>query len=66
MKAYYNNKINFTTNLDSLQIWDDIIDDRFLLDFDEESNVYPWNLNNTANRKSYPYLKKGKPFNLGT
>ena len=59
MMTWDKDKVKITTNIDSLQIWDNIIDDRFLLDFDEESNVYPWNLNNTANRKSYPYGNKG-------
>jgi len=48
-----------TTDLSSVQIWDDLIDDRFLLDLDEESNNYPWTLNNVANRKSFPYRLKG-------
>jgi hypothetical protein len=42
-----------------VQIWDNLLDDRFLLDLDEESNYYNWNLSNIANRKSYPYGIKG-------
>jgi len=42
-----------------IQIWDNLIDDRFLLDFDEESNHYHWKLDNIANRYSFPYNKKG-------
>jgi len=52
-------KPQITTDLSSVQIWDDLIDDRFLLDLDEESNSYPWTLTNIANRKSFPYKKKG-------
>ena len=48
-----------TTDLSNIQVWDDLIDDRFLLDLDEESNKYPWTLTNVANRKSFPYKKKG-------
>ena len=45
--------------MDNLTIWDNIIDDRFILDLDEESNHYSWSLNNNANRHSFPYNKKG-------
>jgi hypothetical protein len=41
------------------QIWDNLIDDRFLLDLDEESNLYNWRLDNIANRYSFPYKSKG-------
>ena len=51
--------MEITTDLSSVQIWDNLIDDRFLLDLDEESNIYPWTLTNGANKKSFPYKKKG-------
>ena len=50
---------NPNIELPGVQIWDDLLDDRFILDLDEESNLYPWTLNNVANRKSYPYGHKG-------
>ena len=52
-------KKQITTDLSSVQIWDDLIDDRFLLDLDEESNCYSWDLDNVANRNSFPYGQKG-------
>lgn len=52
-------KEKFTTDLSNVKIWDDLIDDRFLLDLDEESNSYSWGLGNIANRNSFPYKKKG-------
>jgi hypothetical protein len=42
-----------------VKIWDGLLDDRFILDLDEESNYYNWHLANIANRKSYPYGIKG-------
>ena len=47
-----------TIELPRIRIWDNLLDDRFLLDLDEESNYYTWVLNNTANRFSFPYGKK--------
>lgn len=52
-------KQGITTDLSSVQIWDNLLDDRFLLDLDEESNLYNWNLNNGSNKNSFPYNKKG-------
>ena len=49
-----------------VQIWDDLLDDRFLLDLDEESNFYNWKLGNIANRKSFPYGLKGSHLLWGT
>lgn len=46
-------------DLSSVKVYDDLLDDRFILDIDEETNNYPWRLNNIANRKSWPYGKKG-------
>ena len=51
--------MKITTDLSSVQIWDDLIDDKFLLDLDEESNFWDWHLSNVANRKSFPYGNKG-------
>jgi hypothetical protein len=51
--------MQITTDLSSVQIWDNLLDDRFLLDLDEESNSYPWTLTNIANRKSFPTGQKG-------
>jgi hypothetical protein len=48
-----------TTDLSSVQIWDNLLDDRFLLDLDQESNYYNWHLSNVANKKSYPTGQKG-------
>ena len=48
-----------TTDLSSVQIWDNLLDDRFLLDLDQESNFYNWHLSNVANKKSYPTGQKG-------
>ena len=42
-----------------IQIWDNLLDDRFILDLDEESNFYSWGLSNIANRNSYPSGAKG-------
>ena len=47
------------TDLSSVKIYDDLLDDRFILDLDEESNEYTWFLGNSANRRSFPYRKKG-------
>lgn len=52
-------KHQVTTNLSSVQIWDDYLDDNFILDLDEDSNNYSWRLDNVANRKSFPYKRKG-------
>jgi len=48
-----------TFEFPGIKIWDDFIDDRFILDLDEESNNYSWSLDNVANRKSFPYKLKG-------
>lgn len=42
-----------------VQIWDDLLDDRFILDLDEKSNYFNWTLNNIANKRSYPNFTKG-------
>ena len=59
-------KPQITTDLSSVQIWDDLIDDRFLLDLDEESNTWDWHLSNIANIKSFPYGNKGSHLLWGT
>ena len=51
--------VKVTTDISNVKIWEDLLDDRFLLDLDEESNIYPWKLNNVANRYSFPYGSKG-------
>tara|TARA_R110000803_G_scaffold56812_1_gene114241 strand:- start:1133 stop:1702 length:570 start_codon:yes stop_codon:yes gene_type:complete len=48
-----------TTDLSSVQVWDNYLDDGFLVNLDEDSNHYSWQLNNVANRKSFPYKRKG-------
>jgi hypothetical protein len=58
--------MKITTDLSSVQIWDDLLDDRFLLDLDEESNYWNWHLNNIANPKSFPYGGKGSHLLWGT
>lgn len=52
-------------NLSEVKIWDDLLDDRFLLDLDEESNYYNWNLTNIANRYSFPHGNKGSHLIFG-
>ena len=54
MDKLYRIPSQITTDISSVKIWDNLIDDRFLLDLDEESNTYNWNLNNIANRYSFP------------
>ena len=52
--------------LPGIQIWDNLLDDRFLLDLEEDSNLYNWHLANRANRKSYPLGTKGSHVFWGT
>ena len=66
MDKLYRIPSQITTDISSVKIWDNLIDDRFLLDLDEESNTYNWNLNNIANRYSFPYEKKGSHLLWGT
>ena len=58
-------KRQITTDLSSVQIWDGLLDDRFLLDLDEESNHYHWCLDNVANARSFPYRLKGSHYFWG-
>ena len=46
-------------DLSSVKVYDNLLDDRFILDIDEESNRYHWVVDNVANRKSFPNQTKG-------
>ena len=42
-----------------ISVWDNLIDDDFLLRKDRESNFYSWSLTNIANNNSFPNSQKG-------
>lgn len=48
-----------TLEYTGVQIWDNLIDDQFLLDLDQTSNHWSWHYANIANAKSWPYKQKG-------
>lgn len=51
--------MKLVSDLSSVKIWDNYIDDDFLLGLDEESDLYDWQYDNVANTQSYPNRKKG-------
>ena len=51
--------IDLTLNLPEIKVWDNLFDDRFILELDEQTNEYPWKLNISGNRYSFPNKTKG-------
>ena len=48
-----------TIEYPGVKIWDNLIDDLFLLNLDQESDLYNWEYTNIANTKSFPNFEKG-------
>ena len=45
--------------LENFKIWDDLLDEKFLMEIDDESNYYSWDFGNTSGNNSWPYGNKG-------
>ena len=48
-----------TLEYPGVKIWDDLLDDKFIVEIDKESDEYDWRINNIAGNFTYPYGHKG-------